>query len=126
MPVDRAAQVMTDILFYPGKPDCFLHLENPMRQPAADILTFLSEELGLLGVARLPFEEWLQKALDVGIGGSLSAFFQDHFRDLALGTIVLDTTKARAISPTLKGSNAVQKELIVRYIRRWKELGLFE
>ncbi|KFA80971.1 hypothetical protein S40288_00833 [Stachybotrys chartarum IBT 40288] len=126
IPVDRAAQVMTDILFYPSKPDCFLHLENPMRQPAADILTFLSEELGLLGAARLPFEEWLQKALDVGIGGSLSAFFQDHFRDLALGTIVLDTTKARAISPTLKGSNAVQKELIVRYVRRWKDLGLFE
>jgi hypothetical protein len=125
IPVDRAARSLTEILFYRGKPACFLHLENPVRQPASDIFTIMGNELGVLSNGLLPFDEWLQKVKEAKVAGSLEGFFGEHFRDLALGTVILDTQKARAISPTLRGSGAVSKDLIVEYARRWKEQGLF-
>ncbi|KAI9150310.1 Adenylate-forming reductase [Paramyrothecium foliicola] len=125
LPVDRAAKSLEEIMFSSHDLDSFLHLENPVRQPATDIMTIMAYELGIADKGLMPFEEWQQKAAELGLIESLSDFFGDHFRALALGSVILDTTKARAASGTLRGSSGVSRDLIVEYLERWKEQGLF-
>ena len=116
---------MQEILFFNGKLDSFLHLENPVRQPATHIMTVMAYELGIADKGLIPFEEWHRRAAELGLIESLSDFFGDHFRALALGEVILDTTKARAASGTLRGSSGVSRDLIIEYLRRWREQGLF-
>ena len=125
LPVDRAGRSLVEIMFCPNKLDSFLHLENPTRQPARDIMTIMAYELGIADNGLMPFDEWKRKAAELGVIESLSDFFGDHFRALALGSIVLDTTKARAASGTLRGSSALSRDLLVKYLERWTEQGLF-
>lgn len=103
----------------------FLHLENPVRQPMADILTFIAAELGL-PAKTIPYEEWLQRCLDAGSLRSLEGFFKEHFRALANGSVVLDTRMARTVSATLRGSGGVPQELVMRYVARWRKDGFLE
>ena len=110
----------------------FLHLENPIRQPMRDVITVMAREvqgpeyvLSRAAGTLLPFEEWMQRALQTpdAISGSLEGFFRDHFQDLAQGTVVLDTTRARGVSKTLKSQGAVGKEVLEDYVRRWRRDG---
>lgn len=103
-----------------------LHLENPVRQPANDIMTLISNELGFGNKAFLPFDEWLERVRKTGLADSLSEFFGHDFRALALGQIVLDTTGSRRISRTLRGSGGLTGEVVANYVSQWKQKGLFD
>lgn len=125
MPVDRAARALVDILFH-GKAlkTAVLHLENPVRQPANDVMAFIAHELGLRGPGcLLPYDEWLRRARSAGIIDSLAEFFEHHFRTLALGDIVLDTAKSMQISTTMRGSGGLSQELVAKYVREWGQQG---
>lgn len=102
-----------------------MHLENPVRQPANDVMAIMAHELKLSPSELIPFHEWLLRASELGAIDYLSEFFKDDFRDLALGTVVLDTRKSRAVSRTLRGSSGLSRELLFSYVRRWKQQGLF-
>ncbi|KAL2192285.1 hypothetical protein P885DRAFT_73122 [Corynascus similis CBS 632.67] len=121
IPVDRAARALVDILFHSGRVDTpVLHLENPVRQPASDIMSLIAHELGLRGPGSfLPYDEWLKRALDTGSIDSLADFFEHHFQRLALGDVTLDTTKSRRISATLRTSSGLTKELLAKYVHDW-------
>ncbi|KAJ2995082.1 hypothetical protein NUW58_g1377 [Xylaria curta] len=123
MPVDRAASCLSEILMRGGKVDNFLHLENPVRQPLKDIFTIMAHEMGLSRPFVIPFEKWLQRVTVTGEVGSLGSFLTDHFDELAGGAVTLDTAKARALSNRLAGSSALDKELIVDYLKRWQHDG---
>lgn len=114
-----------EIVFHQGKLDPFMHLENPVRQPAKDVMTIMARELNLSSFGLMPFDEWLQRANDLGAIDYLSEFFRDDFRELALGTVILDTSKSRGVSRTLRGSSGLGRELLLEYVRRWKQQGLF-
>lgn len=125
LPVDRAAKSLVEMTLHVGDVPRFLHLENPVRQPMADIMTFIAAELGVRAKP-LPYEEWLQLCLDAGVLSSLEEFFKEHFRSLSSGSVVLDTQMARAVSGTLRGSGGVPQEMAMRYVARWRKNGFLE
>ncbi|ROT35236.1 acetyl-CoA synthetase-like protein [Sodiomyces alkalinus F11] len=125
LPVDRAAKSVGEMLLHSGTVERFLHLENPVRQPMADVCTIMANELGL-AAQHMPFDEWLQRADEVGATRSLESFFKNHFRTLASGAVVLDTSKARTISATLRGSGGLPRDLVVEYIKRWRQQGFLQ
>jgi hypothetical protein len=114
-----------DILFHSGPLDPVLHVENPVRQSADGVMTIMANEMGL-SFQKVSYEEWLKQAAEAGTIDSLEDFFTNDFQDLALGNVALDTTKARAVSATLRGSSGIDHSLLVQYVRRWKKLGLFD
>lgn len=124
--MDRAARSLVEMTLCPRQLSPVLHLENPIRVLASDVFTIISHELKLPQPVNMPFEQWLARANELNALGSLSPFFDKDFRDLALGEVVLDTTKARAVSPTLRGSSGIEKALIIRYVQRWQQQGLFD
>lgn len=125
LPVDRAARSLVEVTLSPHDLSPVLHLENPIRVPVSDVFIIMNHELKLSQKAFIPFEEWLQRVNEVDAVGALSAFFKRDFRELALGEVALDTTKARAVSQTLRRSGGIGKELVEKYIKRWEEQGLF-
>lgn len=72
------------------------------------------------------FDAWLELARrHVSISrnpsvGLLMDFFQDQFRHMATGGVVLDTSEAQQISPTLKRTGKVSAETLEKYARAWK------
>ncbi|KAH6635416.1 hypothetical protein B0J18DRAFT_418741 [Chaetomium sp. MPI-SDFR-AT-0129] len=129
IPVDRAAQALVDIVCYRNElKTAVLHLENPVRQPANDVMAIVAYELGLRGPhSFVPYAEWLKRARSIGSVdsadnsgvGSLQDFFEHHFQRLALGNVILDTSESRRVSETLRRSSGVGKSLIVKYVRDW-------
>jgi hypothetical protein len=100
--------------------DPYLHIENPIRQRMSDITAIWAHELGFTSRNAIPFEEWIQRCRDADSLGSLEDFFSNHFRDLAEGSVLLDTTKSRSISGTLRGVSSISKDLLIKYINRWR------
>lgn len=114
------------MLFHEGDLDStVLHLENPVRQSAKQIMTLISSELGLGNKAVLPFDEWLELVKGAGLVDSLSDFFEHDFRALALGQIVLDTTGSRRVSRALRGSSGLTRQVVAKYVDQWRQKGLF-
>ncbi|KAL2018290.1 hypothetical protein VTK56DRAFT_994 [Thermocarpiscus australiensis] len=128
MPVDRAARVLVDIVCHGDElKTAVLHLENPVRQPANDVMAIVAYELGLRGPrCLLPYAEWLRRARSTGSIDSLEDFFERHFQRLALGNIILDTTESRRISETLRRSSGLGRDLIAKYVRDWIRQGFLE
>ena len=125
IPVDRAARVLAETALSPRRippPEAVLHLENPVRQPVADLAALARAELG---IARPPveYDAWVNEAAAAGALGSLEPFFRRDFRALGTGALVLDTRRALAFSRTLRGSSTIDHGLLARYFARWRRLG---
>jgi hypothetical protein len=116
---------LIDILFQHDKAPLVLHVENPVRQNADNIMNRLASALGLSAARKIPYQEWLRKVSNLGAFDSLIDFFTNDFQDLALGKVKLDTKKAMHCSKTLQESRGVDDDLLVEYIRRWEKQGLF-
>lgn len=72
------------------------------------------------------FDEWLElarrhvSASRESYGDSLMDFFRTHFQHMATGGVVLDTSEAQQISPTLKKTGRVSTGTLEKYARDWK------
>ncbi len=123
--MDRSARALIDISLHDSAlVTPVLHLENPTRQSAADVIAIMAHELGLRGRdCFLPYDEWLLRARTTGVIHSLAEFFEKDFRTLALGEIVLDTSGARKVSSTLRGSGGVDRDVVLKYVKEWKTAG---
>ncbi|KAL2869078.1 uncharacterized protein BJX67DRAFT_387180 [Aspergillus lucknowensis] len=119
LPMDTAARAVSEIALSHSR-ERFYHVENPIRQPWADLLSALRLELGLSVV---PFEEWIQRARQTGLVTSLEDFFAHDFEALASGPIVLRTDVSRGVSRTLRSCGGVGVEVLRKYLRSWKEQG---
>lgn len=99
------------------------HLENPVRQPWADVLSLLSKALGLAAV--IPYEQWLDqvRALDDDAAGRLVKFLEEEFVSMASGTVVLDTKNARAASKTLAACGGIGESHVQLYVKYWRSVG---
>ncbi|KAI8630830.1 acetyl-CoA synthetase-like protein [Xylariaceae sp. FL1651] len=126
LPADHAARSLTEILLHTKEVNGYLHLENPIRQPMQDINTIMANELGLRHPYTIPYDQWIKRAAELGSVESLKEFFKDHYQDLAQGSVTLDTTHCRSVSKTLRGQSAVEKDLLIQYIRRWRRDGFLK
>lgn len=126
LPVDCAARCLAEMLLAcPAALPGVLHLENPVRQPMRDLVAIMAREVEIVtgrpAGMLLPFDAWMKRAVDSGaMVASLEEFFRDHFRALGQGSIVLDTTEARAVSKSLRGQGGVGKDVVTAYVRQWK------
>ena len=134
LPVDCAAESMSQLLLAPESEATKMvyHLENPVRQSTLGIMAIVASELNLQGQNLLPFAEWLDKvctAKDVSGEGErdpnpakkLAGFFQEDFE--RMGDVIMDTTAARRVSPTLARMDSLGADVITMYIDYWRRSG---
>lgn len=101
-----------------------LHLENPVRQPWADMCTIIERQLGISS-KRIPYSDWLHEALKTGGElENLEEFFRDYFVGMSGGSLVLSTDAARSVSSTLRSVGAVNMDTVKGYLISWKRGGL--
>lgn len=122
---------MADLLFSPSSLDLTYHLENPNRQDWTTVMTTIARELGHPPSSFVEFDEWArlvgQKTsaeCDSGTG-VLMDFLVKDFQHMSGGGIVLDTSKARQVSATLRNADSISVETIATYVKAWKNFGLF-
>lgn len=115
--------MVVELLFQrdPSK-SVFYHVENPIRQSNQDLAMIIQHELGL-SEPLLPYKVWLERVREIGHAKELLEFFENDFERLSSGTISLGTQAARLASPTLQRTSGMKKELILKYIKAWKEIG---
>ena len=130
IPVDSAAETLSELLFSQYSTKAVYHLENPIRQSWHDVLELVAPELGLPNTGFVPFNDWLDKACavpdDISDGSpvkKLEEFFRTEFVHMACGSIVLDTENTRGVSSKLRNVSHVHGELLVSYVRHWKSIG---
>ena len=124
LPVDRAAQCLSEILLANGPVPHVLHLENPVRQPIGEVFEAWSPYLKLPLSRSVAFSEWLERAKEINAFGSLQSFFSDHFRDLGLGQVVLETNQARSVSKTLRETDRISMDTLEAYAKQWQKQGV--
>ena len=123
LPTDIASKVILDILLARGPGDLYYHVENPIRQPWADVLQYLAYVSKPRLQNPLPFDEWTHRAAALTtVEGfpHLADFLKSDFRNLS-GRLVLDTQHSRELSPHLRSCGGVSLELIDKYLHSWKQ-----
>ncbi|KAL4890076.1 hypothetical protein BDV59DRAFT_99330 [Aspergillus ambiguus] len=131
IPIDVAAKSIVEILFSltngPVK-DIVYHVENPIRQAWKPLLPVLAAKLGLKTPLPIPFSIWFERVSSLSstkaIIGSihhLLPFLQEEFHVLSSGGIILDTTRARVASRSLRACEGVTIELLDRYLASWRK-----
>ncbi|GAB1316616.1 hypothetical protein MFIFM68171_06826 [Madurella fahalii] len=131
LPVDTAAAAISEILLSPEPIGLMYHVENPLRQDWYTAMSTIAEELGFPSSALVDFDEWVAKAEGSAqpqeSGGEsvsmLMDFFKHDFERMASGGVILDTSKARQVSPTLRDADIVEREEIAKYVREWRRSG---
>ena len=124
LPVDRAAQVVMELLLRSEPRNLVYHLENPVRQSWADVCSILERKLNLPLRSRLPFKEWLARvATNENHPTDLMEFYSKYFLNMSGGGLVLDTTNCRALSPTLRSTGAIGPNEIELYLDFWHRKG---
>ncbi|KAL4973660.1 hypothetical protein BDW66DRAFT_153612 [Aspergillus desertorum] len=127
IPVDIAAQGITELLLSSAPASLVYHIENPIRQSWHDMLQSIAAELHLSTPDLLPWDEWQQKVAAAGDAGNpakkLQDFFANDFIRMGCGEVVLGTDSARKESATLRGVDAVSETTVRGYLKYWMEIG---
>jgi hypothetical protein len=104
------------------------HIENPIRQAWKPLLPVLASKLGLKVPMPVPFETWLERASSLAVTEEnlsfiyhLLPFLREDFQALTSGGVVLDTTRARRVSRSLRACNGVSLELLQLYVDSWRK-----
>ncbi|KAJ5953920.1 polyketide synthase [Penicillium viridicatum] len=130
-PVDDVAGTLVDLLFVED-PYPIYHIDNPIRQPWQEMLPILADALGIPPDNRLPFDEWVAcvrdfpaNALDKDQNPAtvLADFLEQDFQRMSAGGLLLDTTKCREHSPTLRAVGPVSPDLARKFIQYWRSIG---
>ncbi|KAK4611143.1 Adenylate-forming reductase cicB [Fulvia fulva] len=128
IPVDQAAEVACDILLDTGSERLCFHVESPIRQSWADMLSIIRRQLGLHKTTA--YDQWLAELSQTASTDSpavkLLPNFQTHFERMACGQVTLDTFAAREVSPALRRVGGVSDVEIGRYVARWRESGFLK
>ena len=119
---------MKEILIADTQLQSVMHLENPVRQSWTQTMAAIGSALGVPEGHYLPFSEWLQvvKALsdtERNPAIKLLSFLEGSFLRLATGEVVLGTSAAQSVSPTLKSCKGVSAQTAMRYVEYWRHTG---
>lgn len=133
-PVDDMAGTLVDILLQPEgvRLHPIYHIENPVRQPWADMIATLADALHIPDV--IPFKEWVRRVrewpvkADNGADGAnpaylLTDFLDDNFTRMSCGGLLMGTANAREHSPTLARVGPVSEATTRLYVSKWREMG---
>ncbi|KAL5051268.1 hypothetical protein BDW71DRAFT_51303 [Aspergillus fruticulosus] len=127
IPVDIAAQSITELILSSAPASLVYHIENPIRQSWRDMLQRIAAELGLSASDPLPWDEWQEQVSAAGDAGNpakkLQDFFANDFIRMGCGEVVLGTDSARKRSATLRAVDAVSEATVRGYLRYWREIG---
>jgi hypothetical protein len=128
--VNDVAATLSDLLLSNTDPSRIYHVENPARQPWAEMVSILAELLSIPQTSIIPFENWLEKVREYPGSSNndnpaqrIMEFFDDHFLRMACGGLVLDTTRSRAHSKTLASAQPINADLVKKYVSSWKSMG---
>lgn len=136
-PVDEMAATLVDILLQPEgvRLHPIYHIENPVRQPWADMIATLGEALDIADV--IPFGEWVRRVrewpvkTDNGADGAnpaylLTDFLDENFTRMSCGGLLMGTANAREHSSTLANVSPVTKATTRLYVSKWREMGFLK
>ncbi|KAI9674800.1 MAG: putative NRPS-like protein biosynthetic cluster [Caeruleum heppii] len=132
IPVDVAGQTMKEILLQSVEPLApAYHLENPRRQQWHTIVLNLKAALEhehRREIAVVPWETWLELVRtgpdpDRNPALKVERFLKEEFRALASGEVVLDTTGAQRVAPSLASAPEISPNLITKYVAFWRATG---
>lgn len=128
-PVNEAAAILTDLLLCPDPVPPVFHVENPVRQPWADMIAALARELDIRIGNIVPFEDWLNRMRNfVGDEAANPAkrvddFLEEHFVRMACGGVVLDTQQTARLSARFRALKAVDPGMIKLFVEYWRKTG---
>ncbi|KNG83914.1 putative polyketide synthase, partial [Aspergillus nomiae NRRL 13137] len=130
-PVNDVASTLGDLLLRDEPAYPIYHIENPVRQPWPEMISILSDALEIPQANIVPYEKWLQRVRNYppSIAGSenpavrLIDFFETDFLRMSCGGMILDTTQSKEHSATLRSLGPIDRELVMKYIRAWKDSG---
>lgn len=116
-----------DLLLRSEPRNLVYHLENPVRQSWPDVCSIMERKLGFASQSRVPFEEWLAQVSTLEHQPSdLMEFYRKYFLHMSGGSLVLDTTSSRSLSPTLRSTGAIDAEKIELYLEFWRQSGFIK
>ncbi|KAH1614543.1 hypothetical protein KXX21_001429 [Aspergillus fumigatus] len=128
-PVNEAAAILTDLLLCPDPVPPVFHVENPVRQPWADMIAALARELDIRIGNIVPFEDWLNRMRNfVGDEAANPAkrvddFLEEHFVRMACGGVVLDTQQTARLSARFRALKAVDPGMVKLFVEYWRKTG---
>lgn len=129
MPVNRAAAVISELLFSSGFRPIY-HMENPSRQTWRGILGNLASILSeAQPLPIIPFATWLAQVQGLGNDQEhnralkVMPFLEHDFIRMASGVVILSTTKAKLDSPTMVKSTALDRKHLEEYCDYWRRQG---
>ena len=128
-PVDDVSATLCELLISDTTPYPTYHIENPSRQPWKEMIMTLANALDVHRDGIIPFEDWADRVRRFSgstadnPAGQLGDFYSKHFVRMSCGGLILETTKTREHSETLRNRGVLSTELVVRYISAWKESG---
>lgn len=89
----------------------------------------LTPQLGLSHLNHVPYADWLAQLRDLpdmdaeeSPAKKLEAFFERDFVRMSGGEVVMDTSRMRAVSGTLRSMDAISPKLIERYVAYWRSI----
>ncbi|TVY85269.1 Citrinin polyketide synthase [Lachnellula suecica] len=130
-PVNDVAATLGELLLGNEAAYPIYHIENPVRQSWPEMLVVLAQALGIPEGNLLPYDEWIRRvrefppslAASENPAARLVEFFNTDFLRMACGGMVLDTAHSREHSGTLRNCEPISKELVLKYVKYWKEMG---
>jgi len=130
-PVNDVAATLGELLLEDSRAYPIYHIENPVRQSWPDMISILAKALDIPQANIVPYKEWVRRvrefppsmAASDNPAARLLEFFDKDFIRMSCGELVLDTAHSREHSETLRNLVGVDEELVMKYIRAWKETG---
>jgi nucleoside-diphosphate-sugar epimerase/acyl carrier protein/ubiquinone/menaquinone biosynthesis C-methylase UbiE len=131
-PVDDVAGTLSNLLFQNDNSPTYpiYHIDNPTRQPWSEMVQVLAEELG---VQVIPFDDWVRRVGDhpgpvesENPAAKLIEFFENDFKRMSCGGLLLDTARSCQHSETLRAVGPVAAETARKYVVAWKESGFLQ
>ncbi|KAL5355203.1 hypothetical protein BJX96DRAFT_181164 [Aspergillus floccosus] len=127
-PVDDVSATLGELLMSDTRPYPIYHIENPSRQPWRKMVKTLAHSLDIPREGIIPFDQWIERVRNSSASTNenparqLLEFFDQHFIRMSCGGLILDTTKTREHSATLRQRGPVGPGLVEKYISAWKTM----
>lgn len=131
-PVDDVSATLGELLISNTTPYSIYHIENPSRQQWRKMVKTLAQSLDIPRDGIIPFDQWIERvrnssaSINDNPARQLLEFFDQHFIRMSCGNLILDTTKTREHSATLRERGPVGPGLVEKYISAWKTMGFLD
>ena len=127
-PVDDVAGTLVDLLMVKD-PYPIYHIDNPICQLWSEIIPVLADALDIPRSNAIPFADWIERVRNFpGLvesdnpASKLVDFLDANFLRMSCGGLLLETTKSREHSVTLRAVGPVSDEVAGKFVQSWKDM----